>query len=72
VSKCIKCHREATYDTPEDLCDLHWELWFTEEYQCTPEELVQIRIDDLEQTWEEYGRPSDADEIIEEVKKLVD
>jgi len=26
--KCVKCKRDATYDSPEDLCDEHWAEWW--------------------------------------------
>jgi hypothetical protein len=29
--KCSRCDREATYDSPELLCDLHWAEWWAED-----------------------------------------
>jgi hypothetical protein len=26
--KCNKCDKEATYTSPENLCDDHWAEWF--------------------------------------------
>lgn len=37
--KCNKCDQEATYDSPENLCDDHWVEWWFEEDNLTPEEL---------------------------------
>ena len=25
---CVKCGREAEYDVPEDLCSVHWAIWW--------------------------------------------
>ena len=29
--KCNKCTKEATFDSPEPLCDQHWAEWWTED-----------------------------------------
>lgn len=28
--KCVKCDKEATYDSPALLCDVHWAAWWVE------------------------------------------
>ncbi|KKL54247.1 hypothetical protein LCGC14_2267340, partial [marine sediment metagenome] len=58
-----------TYDIPMNYCDLHWLLWFTADWDQdkTKEELRQERIELLESTWEDYGRPDDADSILDEL-----
>lgn len=28
--KCVKCDREAEYESPDDLCELHWQEWWNE------------------------------------------
>lgn len=30
MSKCIKCAREAEFDSPEDYCQFHWLEWWHE------------------------------------------
>lgn len=75
--RCSECSRESTYDIPVNYCDLHWLLWWTAgweqdgttgwEQDGTKKELRQERIDLLESTWKKYGRPDDADSIIDEL-----
>ena len=39
--KCVKCDKEATYDSPENLCDEHWFEWWTEGY--SKEEIESLK-----------------------------
>lgn len=70
--QCTKCDREATFDSPENFCDLHHMLWWTEDWgeNITAEELTADRIQILEETWADCERPDDAQSQIEEVRKL--
>lgn len=49
--KCNKCEQEATYNSPEPLCDNHWFDWWTEGYIedgiCSTEELEEMRQEHL-------------------------
>ena len=68
--KCSKCHREATYDSPEPLCDPHWQLWFS---CCGNRKLSEVKEEVVEQllyAWKKLGRPNDADEQLEEARNL--
>lgn len=39
-TKCVKCDREAEYDSPDELCKFHWLEWWYED-----------EVRDLEQGW---------------------
>lgn len=67
--KCVKCNREATYNSPTVYCDLHWQLRLNEDMPKTEEEKRFI-IGELEYTWNKYGRPNDADEILKELDRV--
>jgi hypothetical protein len=56
---CIKHpDREATYNIPDNYCDVCWEMWATVGYtHTTEEELRKIRCSDLYQTWKDHGSP---------------
>ena len=68
--KCSKCKRESTFDSPALLCDLHWQLWAMEKYDGTPDELYKICEKDLQYTWERFGRPDEADEMLKEAAEF--
>jgi hypothetical protein len=59
-------------DSPENLCDLHWELWFTEGYEnyCSVEDMVRMRQFDLNDAWKRHGRPDDAEDQLSEIEKI--
>lgn len=52
--KCVKCEREATFDSPESLCDEHWAEWWAfnqpdDEVQLTQEEQEEYKREVLEE-----------------------
>ena len=66
-------HREATYDTPEEFCDLCWVMWWTEDYiEDDSESLLAIRLEDLKQIWAECESLGDKleKEMLEEIAEL--
>lgn len=74
--KCTKCNNEATYDTPEDLCDGCWFDWWAEGWKndITQEEydrLKQEHIDsfkDIPNTeWKDLNDPQ-VEKLIESIK----
>lgn len=70
MTKCINHpNRNATHDVPDDFCDLCWELWFHETLPKT-EEIKQLVIENLEDTWNNYGRPKDAEQQLQELEEI--
>jgi len=66
---CCKCKREATYDSPKLFCDLHWQLWFMEDYTGTPKELYESCVISLKHTWKVHGKPTNEKEILRDAAK---
>ena len=68
--KCKKCHRDATMHTPYYSCDLHWVLENTKDWDKIDPELAKVeRIAALQEIWEKYSKPHDANSQIKAVKK---
>lgn len=52
--KCIKCDKLATFDSPEDLCDLHWAIWWSDGLTDDPEEKKKLQKETLETLKNQY------------------
>jgi hypothetical protein len=65
MAKCVRktCNSEATMDTPEDLCDAHWTIWFCRGWP------VEHKIQELKKAWKKYGKPIDWKEQLDKVSK---
>ena len=46
--KCTKCDEYATYDSPENMCDVHRAEWWAHGIATTPEEFEQIKQEALQ------------------------
>ena len=71
--KCVVCGREATFDSPRKYCDLHWVLWWTEDYEkdgMSKDALKYERIDALKTIWNKHTKPQDAKRMIEEIEDM--
>ena len=66
--------REAVMNIPDNLCDLCWEMWFTEGYHedMPEEELIKCREKDLRRFWKDHVSPStdEEEEILQEMRDL--
>ncbi len=61
--KCTECKREATYNSPKNYCDLHWHMWFCDGWP------KKDKIEALQQTWRDHGKPDDWESQLEEFTK---
>ena len=39
--KCVKCDKEAEFDSPTFLCEKHCRMWFNSELEITNEEAIR-------------------------------
>ena len=62
--KCLFCETEATYSSPHNLCDSHWQMWW--DYQLTTEQLVTLEFNDGD-----FHNKEDVISI-EEIKEFLD
>jgi len=62
-------------DSPENFCDLCWQMWFTERYVdwFGIEETLKIRTKDLKELWKSKGVDKKIKkEILKELKELTE
>ena len=54
--KCIRCEKEATFDSPELFCDKHWAEWWVEGYDATKEEAKKLEKETLKGIQNKYNK----------------
>lgn len=66
MERCAVCGREAVYDSPRLLCELHWSMWFSgpsSEYpmgcKWTPKRWVRLVRWTMRNSWRIWPRPND-------------
>ena len=67
--RCRKCPAEATFDSPDHLCDEHWAEWWVEGLDCAPEIKAELLAETLDDIRRRYG-PGVSRQDLEEAAEL--